>query len=73
MAVLSVSTSANERSFSTLGRLKIYLRSTMKEDRLNGPASLNIHRNLELNLHSILKKFFLRIATNWAIERVIKN
>nr|CAI5844566.1 unnamed protein product [Callosobruchus analis] len=34
MTVLPVSTSANERSFSTLRRLKTYLRSTMKEDRI---------------------------------------
>ena len=35
-----------ERSFSTLKRLKTYLRSTMGEDRLNSLAVLNIHRGV---------------------------
>nr|CAI5836685.1 unnamed protein product [Callosobruchus analis] len=72
MTVLPVSTSANERSFSTLRRLKTYLRSTMKEDRPNGLASLNIHRNLDLNVDSILNEFFCT-STNCAIERAIMN
>lgn len=59
MAVLPVTTSGNERSFSTLRRLKTYLRSTMKENRLNGLAALNIHRNIHVNVESVLKEFFL--------------
>ncbi|KAJ8882693.1 hypothetical protein PR048_014505 [Dryococelus australis] len=35
----------SERSFSTLRRLKNYLRSTMIEDRLNGLALLHIHQD----------------------------
>ncbi|KAJ8879046.1 hypothetical protein PR048_019652 [Dryococelus australis] len=34
------------RSFSTLRRLKTYLRSTMTEDRLNGLALLHIHQDI---------------------------
>nr|CAI5849663.1 unnamed protein product [Callosobruchus analis] len=47
IAVLPVSTSAKETLFSTLRRSKAYLRPTMKEDRLNRLASLNVNRNLD--------------------------
>lgn len=58
MAVLPVTTSTNERSFSTLRRLKNYLRSTMSENRLNGLASLNIHRDIEVDVNAVLDEFF---------------
>ncbi|XP_050516144.1 52 kDa repressor of the inhibitor of the protein kinase-like [Diabrotica virgifera virgifera] len=58
LAVLPVTTATNERSFSTLRRLKTYLRSTMSEDRLNGLASLNIHRDVEVDPQRVLEKFF---------------
>lgn len=58
LAVLPVTTAGNERTFSTLRRLKTYLRSTMSEDRLNGLAALNIHRNLEVDVELVLKEFF---------------
>lgn len=58
MAVLPVTTATNERSFSTLRRLKNYLRSTMSENRLNGLASLNIHRDIEINVEAVLDEFF---------------
>nr|CAI5846587.1 unnamed protein product [Callosobruchus analis] len=58
IAVLPVSTSANERSFSTLRRLKTYQSSTIREDRLNRLTSSNIHRNLKFNVDSISNEFF---------------
>nr|CAI5833819.1 unnamed protein product [Callosobruchus analis] len=67
-AVLPVSTPANQTSFSTLRHLKSYLRSTMKEDCLNRIASLNVHRNLELNVDSISNEFFCT-STNCAIAK----
>ena len=38
-----------ERSFSTLKRLKTYLRNTMGEERLNGLALMNVHRGIPLD------------------------
>lgn len=58
MAALPVTTSTNERSFSTLRRLKNYLRSTMSENRLNGLAALNIHRDVEVHEDAVLDDFF---------------
>ncbi|KAL4142390.1 hypothetical protein QTP88_004857 [Uroleucon formosanum] len=46
LATLSVSTSSAERSFSTLRRLKTYLRNSCSEDRLTGLALLSVHRDL---------------------------
>ncbi|KAJ8873201.1 hypothetical protein PR048_026834 [Dryococelus australis] len=40
LCVLPVTTNTLQRSFSTLRRLKTYLRSTITEDRLNGLALL---------------------------------
>lgn len=51
---LPVTTSSNERSFSTLKRLKSYLRNTMSEDRLNGLALLNIYRNFHISPEAVL-------------------
>ena len=41
--VLPVTSCEAERSFSTLRRVKTYLRSTMAQERLSGLALLNIH------------------------------
>nr|CAI5829593.1 unnamed protein product [Callosobruchus analis] len=72
MAVLPVSTSTNERSFSISRRLRTCLRSAIKGDRLNGLASLNMHPNLELNVDSILNDFFCT-STNCAIETATES
>ena len=46
-----------ERSFSTLRRLKSWLRSSMSEDRLNSLALLNVHKEIEINIADIINKF----------------
>lgn len=45
-STLPVSTATAERSFSTLRRLKDWMRTTMREDRLVALALLNIHRGI---------------------------
>lgn len=57
LCTLPNSTCTAERSFSTLRRLKTYLRNTMKADRLTGLALLNIHREIELNLDAVVERF----------------
>ena len=47
---ISVSTAKCERSFSTLKRIKSYLRSTMSAQRLNDMAILSIEHDLSQNL-----------------------
>ena len=43
--ILPVISCEAERSFSTLRRIKTYLRSTMKQERLTGLALLNVHNS----------------------------
>jgi len=45
-----------ERSFSTLKRLKTYLRNTMGEERLNGLALMNVHRGIQLDIGGVLDR-----------------
>ncbi|XP_025202388.1 zinc finger MYM-type protein 1-like [Melanaphis sacchari] len=57
LATLPVTTATAERSFSTLRRLKTYLRNNMGETRLTGLALLNIYRNVDLNVEEIIDRF----------------
>lgn len=56
MATLPVTSCSSERSFSTLRRLKTYLRSTMGTERLNGLALLNIHRDIHVSPEQIIER-----------------
>ena len=46
--ILPVSIASSERSFSSLRRIKTYLRNKIGEDRLNGLALLNRHRDVDM-------------------------
>ena len=59
MAVLASTSCSCERSISSLRRLKDYTQSTMKSDKLNGLASMYIHRDIHINPSFVLKKFVL--------------
>ena len=59
IAVLPSTSCSCERSISSLRRLKDYAQSTMKSDRLNGLASMYIHRDIYINPSFVLKKFVL--------------
>lgn len=56
-AVLPVSTASVERSFSTLKRIKTYLRNSTGETRLTGLALLNIHRDIPIDTNIIINMF----------------
>ena len=56
-ATLPVTTATNERSFSALKHLKTYLRSTMKEQRLNGLAMLFVHKDMTLDREAVVNQF----------------
>ena len=44
-----------ERSFSVLIRLKIYVRSTIKNDMLSSLGLMHIHRDFEVDLYKAMK------------------
>lgn len=50
LATLPVSTATPERTFSTLKRLKTYLRNKMGDERLIGLALMSIHRDVVVEL-----------------------
>lgn len=56
---ISVSTAKCERTFSTLKRIKSYLRTTMSEERLNNMPILSIEHDLSktINRKEIIRQF----------------
>ncbi|CAI6367466.1 unnamed protein product [Macrosiphum euphorbiae] len=57
LSILPVSTATAVRSFSTLRRLKNYLRNITSESRLVGLAMLSIHRDVDITDDMVLDKF----------------
>ena len=51
-----MSTAESERCFSTLKRIKTFLRNTMNEDRLNALAMMSINKNLIYNIDNFDEK-----------------
>ena len=62
MYVLPATTATAERSFSSLRRLKTYLRTTMSSQRLNHLMILHVHKDSteKLDLHEISSLFISR-------------
>lgn len=60
LLTMPVSTATAERSFSTMKRVKTYLRSTMTTERLSGLGLLNVYRDMEINSEYIVEKFAAR-------------
>lgn len=56
---LPVTTASGERCFSTMRRLKTYLRSSMTQERFTGLALINLHRNIDIPIDHIINKFKL--------------
>jgi len=56
---IPVTVASGERGFSKLKLIKTYLRSSMKQDRLNGLALLSIENAVasELDYSSVIEKF----------------
>jgi hypothetical protein len=54
LVTLPVITASTERSFSTLRRLKTYVRNTTSEERLNGLALLQIRRDIRVAVEEVL-------------------
>ena len=57
LATLPVTTASAERAFSTLRRLKTYLRSTMTSERLTSTALLHIHLDIPCPVDDIIDRF----------------
>ena len=55
LCILPVSSAECERSFSTMKRLKTYIRSTMGQSRLSALALINIHFNFVIDPEKIVE------------------
>lgn len=56
-ATLPVSVASAERSFSSLRRLKSWMRTTMREDRLCGLCLLHSHREINIDIEKVIDRF----------------
>ena len=66
-ACMPVSTATAERSFSTMRRVKTYLRNTMTTKRMSGLGLLNIYREKEISHERVLDIFSRRKERKWAL------
>jgi len=57
LATLPVSTSTPERTFSTMKRLKNYLRNSTGQERLTGLALLSVHRQIHIDPDEVIDRF----------------
>ena len=60
LLVMPVSTATAERSFSTMRRVKTYLRSTMSTGRLSGLGLLNIYKDKQIDTEAVVEIFARR-------------
>ena len=60
LLAMPVSTATAERSFSTMRRVKTYLRSTMTSNRLSGLGLLNIYRERDIDIGAVVDTFARR-------------
>lgn len=60
LATLPVSTATPERTFSTLKRVKTFLRNSTGQERLTGLALLSAHRDVTVNPEEVLNQFALQ-------------
>ena len=60
LGTLPVTSCESERSISMLKRIKTALRSTMTEDRLNGLAMLQYHRDITVTTDEVVEEFVQR-------------
>lgn len=68
-----VTTSSAERTFSSLRRLKTYLRSTMGQCRLNGLALANIHKNRNIDPDAVISIFSTKKSRRLTLENWAKD
>lgn len=57
LATLPVSVATAERSFSTLRRVKSWMRSRMTEERLTGLCLLHAHRDISIDIDKVIQRF----------------
>jgi len=57
LVTLPAITASAERNFSSLRRIKTWMRTRISEDRLNGLALLHAHRDITINSEDVIDVF----------------
>ena len=72
LLAMPVSTATAERSFSSMRRLKTYLRSTMSTGRLSGLGLMNIHKDRDIDTNHVIDAFARkkRSPTSFIVSRI---
>ena len=65
---MPVSTAPPERSFSTMRRVKTYLRSTMKTERLAALALIHAYRDIAIDVEAVILEFCAKKNSRLAFE-----
>ena len=68
LCTLPITTAECERTISRLRTLKTYLRSTMREERLNGLALMRMHRDANINIAAVVDAFAIKFETKMALR-----
>ena len=70
---MSVTSRESERTVSGLRCLKTFLRTTMKEEHMNGLLLLHIHRNMKLDIEEIISEFARCNPRRMQLMDLLKN
>ena len=73
LCTLPITSAECERSFSTLKRLKTYLRSTMTTERQSGLAMINIHYGREIDIDEIINTFATRHPRRLSLKNILTD
>ena len=68
IVTMPVSTATPERSFSTMRRVKTYMRSTMRAERLSGLALLHAYRDRTIDTDKVVQEFCAKKLRRLAFE-----
>ena len=73
LGVLPLTTCEAERSVLALRRLKMYMRSTMDEQRLTGLALMNVHYDMLLDTEELIDTFSVRHPRRMKLKNVLED
>ena len=62
-----------ERSVSALRRLKMYMRSTMDEQRLTGLALMNVHYDMSLDTEELIDAFSVKHQRRLKLKNILED
>jgi len=65
ISTLPVSTTTAERTFSTLRRIKSYLRNSPGNERITGLALLSVHREINIDPEEVINQENKVLSSNF--------